>query len=398
VRPEVFPAVERESPLYPRVEELRGLVAADPGLEVGDGATVRAELLPRRRSGGDVELRRFYWSVRRSTPQTPLGLTARTLYVDGRAGSGRTYDFPDEPVMDWLSRSDGPLYSHGGGSSLRVLRYIPLRRVTFLLCDAPGLPRRVIAKTKRASGLLRAARALEAAHGAVQRSGRHAFAVPRPVRLDVERRLLYLEELPGRPLDGELERLGVATAMSRLGAIHRELHELEVPGLGVRRCADWLSDAEQATRHVGVLVPSVARWLDDLYARLWRTAPGDGDFAFAQGDFVPSQILCDSGGWAVIDLDDGHYADPHAEVAALCTALVWELGLPSDQTQHAREVYVSAYSQRAGRPLDPGRWRWHLAVAELRYLARRTIKGRALPGEAQRVLEGIDGRSTSIQT
>jgi hypothetical protein len=97
----------------------------------------------------------------------------------------------------------------------------------------------------------------------------------------------------------------------------------------------------------------------------------------------------------VIDLDDGHYGDPLAEVAALYTALPRELRLSAGPAELARQAYLDAYLRQAGQPLDSRRWRWFLAVAELLHLARRTIKGRAVPGEAQTVLERIGAPGSS---
>ena len=100
-----------------------------------------------------------------------MGFTARTLYYDRKVHGSRTYDFPDEPLMDWLGQEDGPLRCHGDGAGVQILRYIPLRRVTFLVRDAAGLPARVIAKSKAEQGLLRATRALVATHQAAARAG-----------------------------------------------------------------------------------------------------------------------------------------------------------------------------------------------------------------------------------
>jgi hypothetical protein len=391
--PAVFPAVEPASDLYPWVERLRDLVAADPGLHPRPGEDLRAELLPRLRGHRRAELRRAYWSTRRPDPRADLGITARTLYLAGVTGREQTYDFPDEPVMDWLTGPDGALGGHGDGARVEVLRYIPLRRVTFRLTDAAGLPRRVIVKTKSESGLVRASDALTAAHAA-DRDGR--FDVPRPVLLDLPRRLLYLEELPGRPLDTQLDRLGVDVGMRLLGELHRGVHELDVPGVGRWTAADWLAAARSAALQVAVLVPSVGLRLEALGARLAATLPDDGELAFCQGDFVPGQILCAGPPdvaverWSVLDLDDGHRADPHSEVASLFTALERELPVAPDRAEDARRTYLDAYTAAAGRPLDPDRWRWFRTVAELRYLARRAIKGRAHPGEADVVLDAID--------
>ena len=394
---EIFPAVEPESGVFPQLEQLRAEITSDPGLQASGDTVVQAELLPRRRrSDGDVSVKRFYWSARRADPAATMGFTARTLYHDRKVHASRTYDFPDDPLMDWLGQDDGPLDCHGAQASVQILRYIPLRRVTFLVRDAAGLPARVIAKSKDVHGLLRAARALVATHQAAIGVGDGALTVPRLVRLDARRRTLYLEELPGRPLDEVLSQVGVAEGMSRLGTLHRRLQKLPVRGLRVRRGTDdWLSAAKVAATQIGVLLPSTARQTQALYDGLVRAAPDEGELLFCQGDFSPGQILCHSSGWSVIDLDDGHYADPLAEVATLCTELPGELKLPAGQVELARQAYLEAYLQQAGQPLDPDRWQWFLAVAELLQLARRTIKGRTVPGEAQAVLERIGARGPS---
>jgi hypothetical protein len=392
----IFPAVEPESGVFPQLQRLREEIASDPGLSANDDTVVRAELVPRRTPDGDVSVGRFYWSARCADPAAAMGFTARTLYYDRKVRLSRTYDFPDEPLMDWLVQDDGPLRCHGDEAGVQILRYIPLRRVTFLVRDAAGLPARVIAKSKNEEGLRRATRALVATHQAAVRAGGGPLTVPRPVRLDTRRRVLYLEELPGRPLDEVLPQVGLAEGMSRLGSLHRRLQELPVRGLGVRRGTDdWLSAASVAATQVGLLVPSTARQTQALYDGLLRTAPDDGELLFCQGDFSPGQVLCHSSGWSVIDLDDGHYADPLAEVATFCTELPNELKLPPGRVELARQAYLDAYLRQSGRPLYTDRWQWFLAVAELLHLARRTIKGRTVPGEAQAVLERIGARGPS---
>ncbi len=384
----VFPAVEPASAVYHRLVELRDIIARDPGLR--GGSEVRAELLPRRRADGSVAVRRFYWSARRTDGRLPLGFTARTLYLHEKAPEPRAYDFPEEPVMQWLAEPSGPLRSHGSRARLEVLRYIPLRRVTFRLYGGDGLPTPVIAKTKRESSLRRAARILVATQRAVARADIHTFRVPRPVGLDIGRRLLYLDQLSGEPLSEVLDEMADGPSLNRLGSIQRELHELVVTGAGVRTCADWLSAARVATDQIALLAPSATAQLRPLEAELAAGCPADDQLAFCQGDFVPSQILCGPDRWAVLDLDDGHYADPHAEVAALYAALPRELSVPEGaRAESLRAAYLEGYLRRAGRDLDPVRWRWFLTVAILRYLARRLVKGRAQPGEVAAVLAAL---------
>ena len=253
--------------------------------------------------------------------------------------------------MTWLREPTGPLWSWGEPARLRILRYIPLRRVTFLLEGAAGLPPRVIAKTKRESSLVRAAETLGAAHAAAGRSAAGEFVVPRPLGLDLERRVLLLEEVPGEALGSVFDPADGDATLRRLGAVHRGVHELDVPGVPVLATADWVEAAAKAAEQITALAPSVAEAVRRCSGGSRPPRPPDApNGAFCQGDFVPSQILCDPTGWAVLDLDDGHVTDPHAEVAALHVALPRELRLPAGTaTDEARAAYLEGYQERAGR-------------------------------------------------
>jgi aminoglycoside phosphotransferase len=413
VNRDVFPAVEPASPVCGEIERLREVVQADPSLAVDGDARVRTELVTRRSADGAVRVRRFLWSVQRPAPGTPAGFAARTLFHDvARArdragvrdtarvpdpaqaalgGTTQVRDFPDDPELPWLARPDGSWSPHEAAAAAPVLRYIPRRRVTVRLDGVPGLPDRVIAKSQAEADLRQADRVLAEVARGVERAGTTSFRVPRTLGLDVGRRLLYLDELPGRPLSRSLDTLGADDAMAGLGAVHAELHGLDVRGLAVLTTGDSLRSAGRSAAQVAVLLPSLTRRVADLCERLRRAAPSDGVPAFCQGDFVPSQILCDPSGWSVLDLDDAHLADPYAEVAALVVALPRELSVKDhDRSARLRERYLTAYVDRAGGTFDDSRWEWHLAVARLRLAARRLVKGRAVPGETEAVLDDID--------
>ena len=221
--------------------------------------------------------------------------------------------------------------------------------------DGAGLPRRVIAKVKRASGLNRAATAFLAVHLAASKRRSDAPTVPQLLRLDPPRHVLYLEELPGVPLNVAIGTLDLTAALEHLGALHRALQELEVGGITARRTiGDWLQTARVAATQIGLFVPSSAGRAEEVYAELVRTAPADGRLLFCQGDFLPGQILCHPTGWSVIDFDDSRYADPLSDVAAMYAALPRELGLPPEQAERARRTYLQAYASRAGEPVRRG--------------------------------------------
>ena len=183
-----YPAVEPDSPVFPMLQRLLPAVRAETGLPDGVNATIHTELRADRLPSGDVAMRRFYWSAQHPDPLSPLGFGGRMLYCDAKkAAAPQTFVFPAEPVLTWLDDDDGPLRSDGQARHIEVLRYIPLRRLTFRLHDGAGLPPSVIAKVKRPGGLNRAATAFEAVQEAADRRRSGTLTVPRLLQVDARR-------------------------------------------------------------------------------------------------------------------------------------------------------------------------------------------------------------------
>ncbi len=390
-----FPATEPDAPAASILGGLRSAVIAETE-RWGGGGVVHAELRTSRGQGGEVVLRRFYWSMQRADPASPFGFCARTLFCDSASGDVRVLDFPSDAVMRWLGDEPGPLRVDGRAEQVEILRYIPLRRLTFRLHGGPGLPARVIAKVKGTSGLNRAAIAVLAVHLAAGKRRWDGPRVPGLVRMDPPRHVLYLEELPGRPLDVVARDLELGEAMEQLGALHRSLQELDVRGLTARRTmGDWLEDARRAVDRIATHVPSVLGQAESAYDALRRSVPAEGTLLFCQGDFLPGQVLCDPTGWSVVDFDDSRYADPLSEVAAMYAAMPRELRLSPDQAELARSRYLHGYAARAGGPLEEARWTWFMTLLQLVELGKRLAKGRVAAGECHEVLDRLSSRSVT---
>jgi aminoglycoside phosphotransferase len=393
-----FPATEPDAPVAPVLDRLRPAVAAEPALQprgcAAQGAAVHAELRTRPLPDGGLGLQRFYWSRQQPDAAAAYGFSAATLFGDGTTPDLTLHEFPSDPAMPWLDARTGPLRAGGRPEEVEVLRYIPLRRLTFRLYDGPGLPPRVIAKVKGTSGLSRAATAVLAVHLAATKArkrGADPPRVPQLLRLEPPRHVLHLEELPGEPLS-VAARGDLGAAMDRLGATHRSLQELEVRGLATRRTmADWLDDAALAADRVTAHVPSVALRTQEVLAALRRTVPDEARPVFCQGDFLPGQVLCDPNGWSVVDFDDSRYADPLSDVAAMYLGLPRELRLGPDEAATAQRTYLEAYATASGEPFDEPRWRWFLTLLQLVELGKRLTKGRVAPDEPHEVLDGLPG-------
>jgi Phosphotransferase enzyme family len=390
-----YPAVEESSAAHLLLQRLQTAVERERERHGVEDASVQTELRVSRRPDGELAFQRFYWSLQRDDPSSPAGFRATTVYCDAKDSTPRVLSFPEDPVLTGL---EGALQAQGDAAHLQVLRYIPLRRLTFRVRGGTDLPDSAVAKVKRAgSGFTASAeafRAVTAATEAATARGSSDVRVPRLLRQDASRQVLYLEDLPGEPLETAFRRVGLTAAMEQLGGLHRALHELDVRGLRRRReVADWLQDARWAVEQIGLLVGSSAADARAVGARLEADAPADVPPRYCQGDFVAGQVLCDASGWSVIDLDDSRWADPLSEVAGLHVALPRDLDLPPGPAGQARRAYLEAYARRSGEPFDIDRWTWFVRLLELTELARRLVKGRAAPGEPAVVLDGLAGGS-----
>ncbi len=386
-----FPAIEQGSEVRPLLDRFRSAVEAEAERHADVAATVHAEVRAGRAADGTVTLRRFYWSTQHHDLASPYGFAARTLHWasdgDGDADP-QLHEFPHDPALTWLDHDDGPLRRGGQVERVDVLRYIPLRRLTFRLHDGAGLPPSVIVKAKGTGGLNRAAVALLAVNRAAKR--RLQVRVPALLRLEPPRHALYLEELPGEPLDHAASGLDLTEAMAQLGTLHRDLQTMQPKGLSRRGAAYWLEESQQAAEQVALLAPSVAGRARALHQRLERTAPDEVAPMFCQGDFLPGQVLCHPDGWSVIDFDDSHYADPLSEVAGMYVGMARELHLPAELVELARRTYLEAYTARAGESIDRDRWRWFLLLLQLTQLGKRLTKGRVAAGEAESTLDLLE--------
>src|SRR6476620_8512210 len=158
-------------PVAAELEPLLERVAADPvlrGAARPDGGrpAIRRDLRAGPGEDGAPAIERFRWCVQWRDPVPAGRFHARTLLYERERGDPVTFDFPSDPRLRAGAAADSPLAAPG----VAVLRYIPLRRITFRTGD-------VVGKRKRPSSLPRAYARLAVAFAAA----RHAdLAVPEP--------------------------------------------------------------------------------------------------------------------------------------------------------------------------------------------------------------------------
>ena len=298
------------------------------------------------------------------------------------------HDFPDDPRLPAATRTGGPLVAGHGGAPVRVLRYIPLGRITFRTAGTAGQAAVI--------GKIKAPRSLERAHeqlGAVRAAAAGAsFAVPAPLGADAEHDILFQTLCPGPALAEIAGARDDEAALRRLGAVHREIHGLDVAAPAADEDqirAELRADAQW----IGVAVPAVA----DATARVlaWLETNlrwcAERERRFCHGDYSPSQVLCAGEAWSVLDFDDAHRGDPFADVAATLVSLEHEFDAAdgADTGPAAVERRGAAYLAGYGTDLDDERLLAHRVAAQVGLLARRLRKDRTAPDEPANVLAGL---------
>jgi aminoglycoside phosphotransferase (APT) family kinase protein len=396
--PPPFAFADAGHPLFAALEPLREIVDADPGLRPtgARGEVLRADLRVAPAGDGTWAVERLYWSAQRADPGAPGALRGRMLVVDrrrGRPSAPTVHDFPDDPRLPAAARSGGPLVAGHGGGPVLVLRYIPLGRITFRTAGTAA-GHGVIGKIKAPRSLERAQARLEAVRAA---AARPTFAVPAPLGIDAEHHVWFQSLCPGRTLAELVGSGDDQDPLRRLGAMHREVHALDVDAppadedvlrAALRADAAWIALAApehaSAARHVH-------RWLE---AHLRHCGAREG--RFCHGDYSPSQILCDGDAWTVLDFDDAHRGDPYADVAATLVSLEHEI----EAVEGARAAPEPAAVERRGAAylagygdVDERRLLAHRVAASVSLLARRLRKDRAAPDEPGNVLESVLART-----
>jgi aminoglycoside phosphotransferase (APT) family kinase protein len=350
-------------------------VAADALLR-GDGAPPGARVAIRRQLRADPEagrIARFTWCAQWRDPGPEARFRARTLLYERGRGEPRVYDFPDDPWLPGAGAPDGPLAAPG----VEVLRYIPVRRITFRRGD------RLVGKVKRRKSAARSYARLQAVSAAARGA---AFAVPEPRGLDAPRGAFYQDRMPGRPVDELIDAANAGGLLRALGALHRAVHELRVEGIPAADPGELVAAVRADAAWVAFAVPGQAAAVAGVERRLVAEleALGAGQRAFCHGDLALDQVLLDGDAFAVVDFDDAALGDPYADLATLIAGLPLDapqlFAAPGPLRERAIAAYLDGYRERSGRRVDEPRLRAHRARAELALLASQLEKG--LAGEA----------------
>lgn len=401
---ELFSFIGREHPFFPQVERLRGRIAAEPRLrDLATGPrTIHAEIkaLP---EGESWRFDRFYWSLQ-SRAATPF--RAMTLAYSAKSGQTEWQVFPDDSYLKTL----GAFFA-APPAALRVLRYVPLRRLTFR--SANPLGGTWIGKFKRASRFRQAYDLLGVVADAVAAAA-PGFHVSQPLALDEGRCLYFQSALPGDDLAAALSPQNHAPLLRRAGALLRALHEVPAPALQRAAPDAAIETARRDVAFIGFMHPGLAPWLPATLEVLERhVAQGyRGEEVFCHGDFVCSQILAADDAWSITDFDLCHLGDPCRDLAILLASLPYDVpflsqplwdgtcsdGAADSMIEAAVRSCSEGYAERAGKEFDPRRLAWQRIAAEIYYLGLMLKKDQFSPAIAAYRLRTIRRLAATLES
>jgi hypothetical protein len=414
-----FAWVPADHPFHATLHTLATAVASDDaaqalvraGRQADARVQVHAEIKAGRLSSGQWIPARCYWSVQLRDDSARLGMRARTMTWDG-TGAERLPRWTDLPADPRLPHAQAWFERHAKPGRTRVLRYVPLRRLTFAWQGDGGDP--LIGKFKRRSRHAQAHRLIDHVATLVA-LGRPDFAVAQARQGEPLAGLYFQSALPGLDLADWLAPAAVTghatslrdpvpsrAALAHVGHLHAQLHALPKAGKLLPVQTDlsvMLDTACTQLAWIALMQPRCTEALRAVSARLHRTPGWQADEArVCHGDLVCSQFLVSPAAgattlptepqsWAITDFDLCHVGDPCRDMAILLASLAYDLpGLAALERRRPDQVdrwvsevgqaYLQGYADTTGVAVNMEGLVWHGLCAEVHYLALMLKKDR----------------------
>lgn len=331
------------------------------GLPVTIHAEIKSKIIDGKRL-----IDRFYYSIQFSDPSSPAGWYGWSLHYSEKTGGISEYEFPYDPKLPHLA--DFILAPEN--ADIKVLRYVPLRRVTFLKPGRNGLPDLIgkLKKPNRANdGYVRLARVNDARQ-------EFGFATPKAVVLDKENAVFYQSLEPGCEVTDLLDEHNYLGLLAGIGKLHGELGNCSIP-----KENRWDRDGIKASlwhdlAEIAFYLPEKAALTDRIGAWLKHRSVGfnEAPCAFCHGDFACSQILRTEDGWSIVDFDLSGAGDPYQDIAMFMVSLSHDVALFQNRQEllaSAQSAYLEAFRQTSDLHIEQGALTWYLVCAEIYYLA-----------------------------
>lgn len=369
---------------------LRGCTALASQVGRFNDLLARAGTLPADRAerrlaslerGADGKLRLKRLCVSLQSQATGGAFDADTFVMGRKDETLGHWRFPEDRRLPGAAPLVARLRAAGGEP--RVLRYVPMRRLTLRGRGNAGDEQPVVAKAVEphtAPAVFGRLRAVQAAFGAAP------FGVPRVLHLDVASDVVTLDCLPGTPLSDAMRESAIVPVFERMGRLHREIHNRLPPIREGWSAQAFFAQVRERTSWLALLRPERQAFFEAVGRCLAARFPGAGISAFCHGDFRPTQILADGDDWSVVDFDDCCIADPHFEAGRLLALVKCDVPMIAERLQSdaaagrvlqelAESAYLAGYGGAGGR-FNAARLRWYRTCGEILHLAQSVRRDR----------------------
>jgi Phosphotransferase enzyme family len=384
----IFPFVDADHPFHGCVARLRDELATSSGTPMPGRVLVSSEIRGRRLPDGGFTLDRFYTSAQHWSGHGQFAAT--TLYAAPADNAPRWYHFPDEPSLSNVAPYLRVRGFDRPGSTMEVLRYVPLRRFTFQSPRRDGSAGAEVGKFKRRSKLEESYQRTVVIAAAVEQAAA-GFDVPRPAGVDNDHAIYFQERVDGSDLATEAQLTD--DALETAAHVLASFHTVAPPSLPLLDEAVFLGALDRDLAWIAFHSPA----LGELVAgarRALADPPQIEASVLAHGDFVPSHVLRHHDRLTVIDLDLGHVGDRYRDLAMMLASLPTDV--PAVRPDSA--AIIAAYEDRAGLSLDRRRLAWHRLAAEIYYLALAFSKDRSIdPARVAATLADLDSSDLDIR-
>ncbi|HEX6827567.1 MAG TPA: aminoglycoside phosphotransferase family protein [Burkholderiales bacterium] len=333
-----------------------------------------------RSDSGRWKAKRAYVSFQPTGDLPRTGFRGDTFFVSQKRGDLQHCPFPDDPKLPAAGRMVSRL-EQAEASPVKVLRYVPLRRLTLRGPWASATPGPAVVKVIENGGAAHIAAKLEAIEDAARR-GRVSFSVATPIAHDEGAATFVQACLPGVPLSEWIQADDLEAVLRRVGATHAEVHALPLAPGSHPPVADPFPTVLERLDWLRFVRPGKAELLRGVQARLEasRPDPARSRDVFCHGDFRCTQVLADGERWSVIDFDDAGPGPACLDVGRFLAFLKYDLPLlataawgdaaASAMLARAEAAYLDGYAGRSGAAPDPRGLLWHRGCQEILYLAQ----------------------------
>lgn len=390
----VFSAINVSHPFYMQVSEFEQRILCSPAHAVAMQrqqqnlpVAIHAEIKTKA-TGTSRWVERFYYSIQYPDNSKPGGWYGWTLYFTEGDAAPAVYEFPDEPKLTHLAKFiNAPEHRN-----IQVLRYVPLRRVTFIKPCGSQQPA-LIGKLKKPKRCLQGYDRLNEIN-AIALQGK--CTIPQAVSIDQNFSVFYQSLMPGQEITHAFTDENYLTLMADLGHLHADLSKWPMPVNQYWDRGGISLNLDNDIAEIKFYLPQSTPLMDTLSDWLSRAKPNIKTMqSFCHGDFACPQILRDGNNWSVVDFDLAGYGDTYQDMAMFMASLSYDVPFfkakPS-LLRSAQQAYVNAYIQTSNNPVDEYTLRWYMVCAEIYYLALNFKKNLYAPQtykQAQTRLENL---------